>query len=161
MLNEICGSVGNKNMIMDAKLNSDGLYAADTSYLSKSNVAVFPRIECATLAQAVYFLHCSLGHMPKSALLYLAKDGCGERKMVTNWPTTISMEVINKNYSQCKACIEAQSRKPPFRHTPHGKVDPPEKSIRTQYPGQLGQLDMWGPYPKGRQGYTHIFARCV
>ena len=83
-------------------------------------------------------------------------DGCGKRKMVTDWPTTILMEVINKNYSQCKACMEARSRKAPFRRTLHGKVDPPEKSIRTQYPGQLGQLDMWGPYPKGRQGYTFL-----
>ena len=131
MLNEICENVSKENMIIDAKLNNDGLYAAESSYLSKSNVAVFPRIECNTLAQAIYFLHCSLGHMPKSALLYLVKDGCGERKMVTNWPTTISMEVMNKNYPQCKACIEAQSRKAPFRRPPHGKVDSPEKSIRT------------------------------
>ena len=158
MLNEICGSVGNKNMIMDAKLNSDGLYAADTSYLSKSNVAVFPRIECATLAQAVYFLHCSLGHMPKSALLYLAKDGCGEGKMVSNWPTTITTEVINRNYPQCKACMEAQSKKAPFHRITTDKVDFHVKPRRTQYSGQMGQLDMWGPYPKGRQGYTHIFA---
>ena len=24
-------------------------------------------------------------------------------------------------------------------------------------PGQLGQVDMWGPYPAGRSGCTHLF----
>ena len=55
---------------MDAKLIEDGLYAANTSHLSKSNVVIFSRIECSTLAQAVYVLHCCLGHMPKSSLIY-------------------------------------------------------------------------------------------
>ena len=25
-------------------------------------------------------------------------------------------------------------------------------------PGQLGQVDIWGPYHVGRSGFTHIFA---
>ena len=25
------------------------------------------------------------------------------------------------------------------------------------YPGQLGQMDMWGPYPSGRSGHTQLF----
>ena len=104
-LKEICENVSKENMIMDAKLNVDGLYAADTSHMSKSNIVVFPRIECSTLAQAVYFLHCSLGHMPTSSLIYLTKDGCGERKMINNWPKSITSEVIMRNYHQCKACL--------------------------------------------------------
>ena len=32
------------------------------------------------------------------------------------------------------------------------------EKVRSEYVVQLGQMDMWGPYPKGRQGYTHIFA---
>ena len=36
------------------------------------------------------FLHTSLGHMPKSSLMYLAKDGCAEGKMISNWPKIIT-----------------------------------------------------------------------
>ena len=54
--------------------------------------------------------------------------------------------------------MEAQSKKAPFHRIMTDKVDFHGKPRRTQYSGQLGQLDKWGQYPKGRQGYTHIFA---
>ena len=90
-------------------------------------------------------------------MLYLAKDGCGQRKMISNWPKSITSEVIMRNYPQDKACAEAQSRKRPFPRSNNVPVHKMEK-VRSKYVGQLGQMDMWGPYPKGRQGYTHIFA---
>ena len=106
----------------------------------------------------LYFLHCSLGHMPKSSTLYLAKDGRGQETMINHRPKTITSEVIMKNYPQCKVCLDAQSRKAPFQYNFIGNTNRFEKVQRTQYSGQLGQLNMWGPYFKGRQGYTHIFA---
>ena len=71
-LQEIRSNLRDENVIIEARLNDDGLYAADTTSLSKLNVTVFPRMQCSTLAQAVFFLHYSLGHMPKVGMLYLA-----------------------------------------------------------------------------------------
>ena len=90
--------------------------------------------------------------MPKAFMIYLAKDGFGEKKMVTNWPKEITTEVIQKNYPRCRACLEAQSRKAPFQGSSAGLINNSEKIIRTKRLGQLGQLDMWAPYPKRRQG---------
>ena len=71
-------------MIIDAKLNKNDLYAVDSTYLSKSNVAVFPHIHCSTLARSGFFLRSSLGHLPRASMIYLAKDGFGEKRMTTN-----------------------------------------------------------------------------
>ena len=45
MLNKICDGVKKEDMIIDARLNNDDLYSANASYLSKTHVAVFSRIQ--------------------------------------------------------------------------------------------------------------------
>ena len=58
-----------------------------------------------TLSQAVYLLHASLGHMPKSALIALAKSASEEQtdsellsSMVMKWPTALTPEVIRDHF---------------------------------------------------------------
>ena len=77
--------------------------------------------------------------------------------MATNWPNSISLEIIQNNYSQCKACLEAQSSKTPFSYSYNLDKVTFKKSIRTKKSGEQGQLDLWGPYTKGRQAFIHIF----
>ena len=83
--------------------------------------------------------------------------------MVLNWPPALTPRVIRDHFPQCKACLLAQQKKMAF-FTPHsGRSKYFEKKSSTlrleRYtaPGELGQVDMWGPYPAGRSGCTHLF----
>ena len=96
LLNEICKDVRKENITIDTKLDKDSLYAADSSYLSKSNIAVIPRIQCSIMAQSVFFLYISLGHMFKASMIYIANDGSGEKGMITNWPIELLKMLFRK-----------------------------------------------------------------
>ena len=83
--------------------------------------------------------------------------------MVKHWPAAITPDVITHHFPSCKACLIANQKKLPFFKPPTAEPSPsrtpaasPLVSIPTA-PGQLGQVDIWGPYPSGRSGFTHIF----
>ena len=70
-------------------------------------VSVFPRVATNSLSQAVYLLHASLGHMPRNAMIALAKSVIEEHRnsdtlssMVVNWPTALTPEVYISRTNQ-------------------------------------------------------------
>ena len=70
-------------------------------------------------------------------MIYMVKGGSENKNMITNWPQSITAKVIHKNYRQCKACLDAQSRKLPVLHLSN-PITTPGKSTRTTRPGELG-----------------------
>jgi len=48
-------------------------------------------------------------------------------------------------------------KKLPFLHVRSSEFVKPKQTSFVERVGQLGQVDMWGPYPAGRLGNTHIF----
>ena len=164
MLRELVENMDSSDVLAEANLNDDGLYEVTMSNTSKAlSVSVFPRVAANTLTQAVYLLHASLGHMPKDALISLAKNTMEEENpnpMVKNWPSALTAEVIGQHFPSCKACMTAQQKKIPFatERSPKSPVSTNSQSKdRPSTPGELGQVDMWGPYPTGRGGNTHLF----
>ena len=124
------------------------------------SVTVFPRVAANSLTQAVYLLHASLGHMPQASLTALARDALEEQSsgtMVSGWPPSVTPEVINTHFAQCRACAHANMKKLPFLHVRSSELVKPKHTSSVDRVGQLGQVDMWGPYPAGRLGNTHIF----
>ena len=57
----------------------------------------------------------------------------------------------------------ANQKKTPFFKPASAESTPKKKSVPSSVvnvpsaPGQLGQVDLWGPYPAGRSGCTHLF----
>ena len=151
-----------ENVVADASLNEDGLYEVRYTRDNKRtlSVTVFPRVAANTLTQAVYLLHASLGHMPQDSLVALAKDAAEEKSnssMVVGWPSVVTPDVINTHYPSCKACMQANQKKLPFFHVRSNEPSKSKPTSTVVKVGQLGQVDMWGPYPAGRLGNTHIF----
>ena len=158
------------NIIAEAELNDDGLYEVKVSRDSAKalSVSVFPRVAANSLSQAVYLLHASLSHIHKAAMIDLAKSALEEQHntdslspMVLNWPPAMTPNVIRNHFPQCKACLMAYQKKLSF-FTSYSRQ--PTRLRSTTLPdtmitatGQLGQVDMWGPYHVGRTGCTHIF----
>ena len=98
-----------ENVIADGEMNEYGLYEVKVTRDSAKalSVSVFPRVakNSLSLSQAVYLLHASLGHMPKSALIALAKSASEEQtdsellsSMVMKWPTALTPEVIRDHF---------------------------------------------------------------
>ena len=120
MLRMLLDDMDPKNIIAEAELNDDGLYEVMISRDSTKalSVSVFPRVATNSLSQAVYLLHTSLGHMPKKALMALAKSVNEEQRdpetlssMVMNWPSALTPEVIRDHFPQCKACALSFQKK--------------------------------------------------
>jgi hypothetical protein len=159
------------NVLAEAELNENGLYEVKLSRDSEKvlSVSVFPRVAANSLSQAVYLLHASLGHMPKEAMIKLARSTEEENRdseltpMVHNWPAAITSDVISHHFPSCKACYMANQKKTPFFKPASAESTPKKKSVPSSVvnvpsaPGQLGQVDLWGPYPAGRSGCTHLF----
>ena len=159
------------NVFVEAELNEDGLYEVKLSRDSKNvlSVSVFPRVAANSLSQAVFLLHASLGHMSKEAMIQLAKSTVEEHKdldvtpMVDHWPAALSSDVIIHHFPPCKACALANQKKMSFVKPPSAEPTPRRTSVPSPVvtvplaPGQLGQVDLWGPYPSGRSGCTHVF----
>ena len=163
VLNLLLEEMDPANVIADAKLNKDGLYEVKfkrdkTRTLS---VTVFPRVAANSLTQAVYLLHASLGHMPQTSLVALAKEAIEEQSnssMVLNWPSAMTPEVISSHFPTCRACACANQKKLPFLSVRSYEASKFKRTSTVERVGQLGQVDMWGPYPAGRLGNTHIFS---
>ena len=75
VLNLLLEEMDPANVIADAKLNKDGLYEVKfkRDKARTLSVTVFPRVAANSLTQAVYLLHASLGHMPQTSLVALAR----------------------------------------------------------------------------------------
>ena len=162
-------------LIFDAKLMRDGLYkfkATEPVPVRKDAalVNIFPRIATRNLAQAVYFVHCSLGHMPQALMLHLIRNN-----LIKNFPTALTMDVIRNNWLPCKACADAFMKVLPIvipkdvrvqnivnmsstdlnaRHT----ANPNNAAMyRATSCGEIMCIDQWGPFPHGTySGYKFV-----
>ena len=103
--------------------------------------------------------------MPKDSLIALANSTIEEQSnlqsMVQHWPSAITATVIREHFPHCKACLLAHQKKLAFfrpssdNTSRHESRTPKVSTYHT--PGQLGQVDIWGPYHVGRSGNTHMF----
>ena len=156
LLRKVLSSIPEKNRIVDAELK-DGLYVTNSNV--NANSAIFPRIECQTMAQRVWFMHASLGHMPKEALCAIARND--SHNMFAGFPSDVTEKSIRRNWFQCKSCMISQQRGVPFyrksRADIHAENTTSSPRVLAEKPGDYGQMDLWGPYPLGRQGYSYLF----
>ena len=172
ILSMLFNEMDKDDVIAEAELNEDGLYEVQVSKQSAKaySVSVFPRVSTDSLSQAVYLLHASLSHMPKEAMIRLAESASEECRdtnslhpMVLHWPPAITGKVIQHHWTSCKACLLAQQKRVEFFTSHSGKsksIENKSSTLRVEkhtVPGELGQVDMWGPYPAGRSGCTHLF----
>ena len=172
ILSMLFNEMDKDDVIAEAELNEDGLYEVQVSKQSAKaySVSVFPRVSTDSLSQAVYLLHASLSHMPKEAMIRLAESASEECRdtdslhpMVLHWPPAITGKVIRAHWTSCKACLLAQQKRVEFFTSHSGKsksIENKSSTLRVEkhtVPGELGQVDMWGPYPAGRSGCTHLF----
>ena len=156
LLRKVLNSIPENNRIVDAELK-DGLYVTNSNV--NANSAIFPRIECQTMAQRVWFMHASLGHMPKEALCAIARND--SHNMFAGFPSDVTEKSIRRNWFQCKSCMISQQRRVPFyrksRADIHAENTTSSPRVLAEKPGDYGQMDLWGPYPLGRQGYSYLF----
>ena len=108
-----------ENVIANGEMNEDGLYEVKVSRDSASEEQRYPELLSS---------------------------------MVINWPTALTPEVIGDNFPCCKACAMSFQKNLPFlsrqsREIAERRNHVPISAISV--PGQMGQMDMWGPYPSG------------
>ena len=81
--------------------------------------------------------------------------------MVMHWPSATTATVIREHFPHCKACLLANQKKLAFfRPSPENTSRHESRTTKVSTyhtPGQLGQVDIWGPYHVGRSGNTHMF----
>jgi hypothetical protein len=163
------------SLIFDAKLMSDGLYKfkASDPVPKKTNAAlvhIFPRIATRNLAQAVYFVHCCLGHMPLALMIHVVRNN-----LIKNFPSALTIEVIRNNWLPCKACADAFMKvlpivipkdvkaqnilnmSPTELTTKHVSNPINAEMYRASSCGEILCIDQWGPFPHATySGYKFV-----
>lgn len=119
-----------------------------------ANTAIFPRVECDTMARAVWFSYASSGHMPKAALCSIVNDT--NSNMFACFPSTIKEKSMRKNWIKRNSYILVHQRRAPFYRRSRADIymvnNYSTLRLLAEKPGDYGQMGLRGPYPPNDKG---------